>query len=476
MGFMQWLGFKNPRDAPDSPGFWNNVRDSGTLFVFGRAESGEKVDEKSAMQIATVYACVRLLAESVAQLPLHLYRITDNANGKEKATDHPLYKILYRQSNPEMTSFSFRETMMTHLLLWGNAYAQIVRDGKNGVLGLYPLPPENVEIDRDEQGKLYYIYHAYTDEVPGEHSKDIQFRREEILHIPGLGFNGLVGFSPIAMMKNALGTTLAVEKYGSMFFKHGGQPSGVLEHPGTLKDPQKIRENWTQVYGGANNAHRVAVLEEGMHYTPISLPPEDSQFLSTREFDVEEICRIFRVPPHLVQDLKRSTFNNIEHQGISYVQYTLMPWLNRFEQAVIKDVLLEDEQDLYFPKFNVDGLLRGDYESRMRGYSIGFANGFLSPNDIRRLENMDPIPDELGGNVYVANGSYVKLKDIGAAYGIDRQPPETQQGEASEKQEESENREEDQESESGQESESEAETHENKRHTERHEERKKQRR
>ena len=418
MGIRQWFSFSRPRDAPRKklPDIQDNIRDSGSLFVFGNADSGERVDEKSALQIVTVYACVRLLAESVASLPLHLFRNTGDDGGKERATDHPLYPILYRQPNPEMSSFSFRETMMTHLLLWGNAYAQIIRDGKNNVLGLYPLLPENVEVDRSAAGEIYYIYHAYTDETPGENNKDITFMRQDILHSPGLGFNGLVGFSPIAMMKNALGSAIAVEKYGSSFFRNGAQPAGVLEHPGVLKNPEKIRQNWSDVYGGAGNAHKVAVLEEGMAYKPISLPPEDSQFLSTREFDVEEICRIFRVPPHLVQDLKRSTFSNIEHQGISFVQYTLMPWLDRFEQAIIKDVLLGEDQNNYFPKFNVDGLLRGDYKSRMEGYAIGFANGFLSPNDIRRLENMDPIPDEDGGNVYVANGSYVKLKDIGAAY------------------------------------------------------------
>lgn len=429
----------HPESVPD---IQDDVRDSGTLFVFGKANSGEMVNERSAMQIATVYACVRLLAESVASLPLHLYRVTEEGSGKEKARDHPLYKILYRQTNPEMSSFSFRETMMVQLLLWGNAYAQIVRDGKNGILGLYPLLPENVEIDRTENGDLFYIYHAYTNEVPGDKDRDIIFRRDEILHIPGLGFNGLVGFSPIAMMKNALGTTLAVEKYGSSFFKNGAQPSGVLEHPGVLKNPERIRENWMDVYGGANNAHKVAVLEEGMQYKPIALPPEDSQFLSTREFGVEEICRIFRVPPHLVQDLKRSTFNNIEHQGISFVQYTLMPWLERFEQAIIKDVLIEEEQDEYFPKFNVDGLLRGDYKSRMEGYAVGFANGFLSPNDIRRLENMDPIPDELGGNVYVANGSYIQLKDIGLAYADKVLPEELEKSDGLEKPQEEEKEEE----------------------------------
>ena len=415
MGFLKWMGFSKPRDAPGEnlPEVTDSVRDSGQVFSFGTANSGEKVDEQSAMQISTVYACVRLLAETVAALPLHLYRYTDGGKGKESAFDHPLYRILYRQPNDEMSSFIWRETMMTHLLLWGNAYSQIIRDGRNNVLGLYTLLPENVEVDRDEQGQLYYIYHAYTDEVPGEQNQDIYFRKDEILHIPGLGFNGLVGFSPIAMMKNSLGTTLAVEKYGASFFKNGAQPSGVLEHPGVLKDPQKIRDNWTAVYGGANNAHRVAVLEEGMAYKAISLPPEDSQFLSTRQFGVEEICRIFRVPPHMVQSLEHATFSNIEHQSIDFVVHTLTPWLVRFEQAIIKDLLLEEEQDVLFPKFNVDGLLRGDYQSRMNGYATGISNGFLSPNDIHRLENMDLIPAEEGGDDYYLNGGYVKLRDAG---------------------------------------------------------------
>ena len=422
MGFLEWLGI-SPRDAPKIE---DSVRDSGQTFVFGRADSGEKVDEKSAMQIATVYACVRLLAESVAVLPLHLYHYSDGeGSSKEKARDHPLYRLLYRQPNPEMTSFSFWETMTTHLLLWGNAYAQIIRDGKNNVLSLYPLLPDHVEVDRDENGRIYYIYHAYTDEVPGETNKDIYFRSDEVFHVPGLGFNGLVGFSPIAMMKNSLGTTLAVEKYGSSFFKNGAQPSGVLEHPGVLKNPEKIRENWSDVYGGAGNAHKVAVLEEGMQYKAISLPPEDSQFLSTRQFGVTEICRIFRVPPHMVQSLEHATFSNIEHQSIDYVVHTLTPWLVRFEQAIIKDLLLPDEQDEYFPKFNVDGLLRGDYQSRMQGYATGISNGFLSPNDIHRLENMDLIPADKGGDDYYLNGGYVKLEDAGKAVRSDNTPETT---------------------------------------------------
>ena len=422
MTFWEWLGFEKPRDSPKTesppkeglPEVTDNVRDSGQTFVFGRSNAGEQVDEKAAMQIPTVYACVRLLAESIAALPLHLYRITDENGNKEKARNHPLYKILYRQPNPEMTSFVFWETLMTHLLLWGNAYAQIVRDGKNTVLGLYPLLPENVEVDRDESGELYYIYHAYTDEVPGEQNKDIYFRRDEIFHVPGLGFNGLIGFSPIAMMKNSLGTSIAVDKYGSAFFKNGAQPSGVLEHPGVMKDPNRVRDNWEAAYGGAANAHRVAVLEEGMTYKPVSLPPEDSQFLESKQFSVTEICRIFRVPPHLVADLSHATFSNIEYQSLNFVMHSLTPWLVRIEQGIIKDLLLEDEQDTYFPKFNVDGLLRGDYQSRMNGYAIGRQNGWMSANDIRELENLDRIPAEDGGDLYLINGNMLPLKNAGA--------------------------------------------------------------
>ncbi len=446
MGLFEWLGIGGkPRDAPveakpEIPDIQDNVRDSGQTFMFGRADSGERVDEKSSLQIATVYACVRLLAETVASLPLHLYRY-QGEDGKEKAMDHPLYKILYRQVNSEMTSFSFRECMMTHLLLWGNAYAQIVRDGKNEILGLYPMIPQNVEIDRDESGQIYYIYHAYEDDKAGETGKDYYFKREEVLHIPGLGFNGLVGFSPIGMMKNALGSAIAVEKYGSAFFRNGAQPSGVLEHPSVLKNPEKVRDAWESVYGGASNAHRVAILEEGMKYQAISLPPEDSQFLETRKFSVEEICRIFRVPPHLVQSLEHATFSNIEHQGIDFVQHSITPWIVRWEQAIIKDLLLEEEQDIYFPKFNVDGLLRGDYQSRMNGYSIAFSNGFMSPNEIRRLENMNPIPAEDGGDDYYLNGSYTKLKDAGSAYGVNTEGTPPKQDEPDEEEEQPEEKE-----------------------------------
>lgn len=238
-----------------------------------------------------------------------------------------------------------------------------------------------------------------------------------VLHIPGLGFDGLVGYSPIAMAKNAIGMALACEEYGAKFFANGAQPGGVLEHPGIIKDPARVRESWNSVYQGAGNSHRIAVLEEGMKYTPIGIPPNEAQFLETRKFQIDEIARIYRIPPHMVGDLEKSSFSNIEQQSLEFVKYTLDPWVIRWEQGLARALFTDGEKGRLFFKFNVDGLLRGDYVSRMNGYAVGIQNGFLSPNDVRSLENMDLIPDEEGGNVYVLNGNVVRLRDAGAAYG-----------------------------------------------------------
>ena len=234
------------------------------------------------------------------------------------------------------------------------------------------------------------------------------------MHIPGLGFDGLVGYSPIAMAKNAIGMAIACEEYGAKFFANGAAPGGVLEHPGTLKDPQRIRESWQSTYGGTSNAHRIAVLEEGMKYTPIGISPEQAQFLETRKFQINEIARIFRVPPHMVGDLEKSSFSNIEQQSLEFVKYTLDPWVIRWEQSIMRTLLSQEEKAQYFVKFNLEGLLRGDYQSRMNGYAIGRQNGWMSANDIRELENLDRIPAKEGGDLYLINGNMLPLKDAGA--------------------------------------------------------------
>ncbi len=360
------------------------------------------------MQMTAVYSCVRILAEAVAGLPIHLYNYNGDGS-KEKAILHPLYFLLHDEPNPEMTSFVFRETLMSHLLLWGNAYAQIIRNGKGQVIALYPLMPNRMTVDRDKNGHLFYSYQTSKDEATNK-SGTVILKPSDILHIPGLGFDGVVGYSPIAMAKNAIGMAIACEEYGAKFFANGATPGGILEHPGTLKDPSRVRESWNATFGGSSNSNKVAVLEEGMKYTPISISPEQAQFLETRKFQINEIARIFRVPPHMVGDLEKSSFSNIEQQSLEFVKYTLDPWVVRWEQSICRSLLSKEEKTRYFVKFNLEGLLRGDYQSRMNGYATARQNGWMSANDIRELENLDKIPAESGGDLYLVNGAMTNIK------------------------------------------------------------------
>lgn len=406
MGIFSGL-FKS-RDKPQ-----DRTAGSNYAFFFGGTTSGKAVTEHSAMQMTAVYSCVRILSEAVAGLPLHLYKYMDSG-GKAMALDHPLYHLLHDEPNSEMSSFVFRETLMTHLLLWGNAYAQIIRNGKNEIVALYPLMPNKMSVDRDENGRLYYTYYRGSDEAIKNTEFAVTLQPSDVLHIPGLGFDGLVGYSPIAMAKNAIGMAIACEEYGAKFFANGAAPGGVLEHPGTIKDPQRVRESWQSTFGGSGNANKIAVLEEGMKYTPIGISPEQAQFLETRKFQINEIARIFRVPPHMVGDLEKSSFSNIEQQSLEFVKYTLDPWVIRWEQSIQRSLLSRDEKAVYFVKFNLEGLLRGDYQSRMNGYAIGRQNGWMSANDIRELENLDRIPAEDGGDLYLINGNMLPLKNAGA--------------------------------------------------------------
>ena len=386
-------------------------------FLFGGTTSGKPVNERTAMQASAVYACVRILSESIAGLPLHVYRYNKDG-GKERMAFHPLAYLLHDAPNNEMTSFVWRETLMAHLLVYGNAYSQIVRNGNGQPIALYPLLPNKMDVSRNKAGDLCYTYYRDWDES-GDRPRQGGFtlRREEVLHIPGLGFDGLIGYSPIAMAKNAIGMALATEDYGAAFFANGANPGGVLEHPGVIKPEQadRLRESWQSQFGGAN-AHKVAVLEEGLKFHQMSIPPEQAQFLETRKFQINEIARIFRVPPHMVGDLDKSSFSNIEQQSLEFVKYTLDPWVVRWEQSLSQALLLPGEKRSVSIRFNLDGLLRGDYHSRMQGYSVGIQNGFYSVNDVRALEDLNLLPDSEGGNLHVLNGNMVKLADVGAAY------------------------------------------------------------
>jgi len=385
---------------------------SGYRFPFGQSSAGKIVNERTAMQTTAVYSAVRILAESVASMPLHVYRRGDNGD-RSKAEDLNLFYLLHDKPNPEMTSFIFRETLMTHILLWGNGYAQILRNGRGEVVALYPLLPNKMSVERDEKGQLFYRYLRNENEPPTMDGNTVILMPGDVLHIPGLGFDGLVGYSPISMTKNAIGLALAAEEYGSRFFANGAAPAGVLEHPGVIKDVSKLRESWNETFGGSRNAGKVAILEEGLHFNPISMSPQDSQLLETRQYQLTEIARIFRIPPHMLADLSKATFSNIEHESLEFVKYTLTPWICRWESSLSDALLSREEQKKYEIRFNVDGLLRGDYKSRMEGYAVGINNGFMCPNDVRRLEGFDLIPEEKGGNNFLVQGAMIKLEDAG---------------------------------------------------------------
>jgi HK97 family phage portal protein len=270
-----------------------------------------------------------------------------------------------------------------------------------------------MEVSRDKSGTLIYTYYRDTDES-GNRPKSGYFTlyREDILHIPGLGFDGLVGYSPIFLARNAIGMALATEQFGATFFANNAQPGGILESPIVIKDHDKLNKSWMEQFTG-NNAHRIAILEDGLKFHQLSIPYDAAQFLESRKFQIQEIARIFRVPLHLLDDLDKSSFSNIEQQSLEFIKFTLQAWISRWEQSLQQALILPSEQNEYYIRFNVDGLLRGDYESRMKGYSIGMQNGFMSPNDIRALEGMNLIPDEEGGNNFYINGNMLPLNRAG---------------------------------------------------------------
>jgi HK97 family phage portal protein len=409
------------RDKP------KNLSSNGASFLFGQpSSSGQIVNERTAMQSVAVFACVRILSESVAGLPLHIFHNLPDG-GRERTQDHPLFRILHDEPNSEMSSFVFRETLMGHLLLWGNAFAQIVRNGRGQVVALYPLLPSKMEVGRGNGGQLIYRYYRDSDECAQHHTTGyVTLRQEDVLHIPALGYDGLIGFSPISMARNAIGMSLAAEDYGARFYANSANPSGVLEHPGVLRDPDKLRQSWHEQFSGAGQ-HRIAVLEEGLQFKAMSIHPADAQFLETRRFQLNEIARLFRIPPSMIGDLERATYSNAEQMSLDFVKFTINPWVARLEQAFQQCLLLPSEKGEYFIRFNLDGLLRGDYKTRMEGYSIGIQNGIFSVNDVRSLEEMNPLPDEEGGNLHVLNGNMIKLIDASLAYnrGQNNQQEET---------------------------------------------------
>lgn len=353
--------------------------------------AGVSVTEEGSLSSTAVYAAVRVLSESVASLPLILYERRADG-GKTRGVGHPLYGLLHDAPNNRLTAFELRELMQSHLLLWGNAYAEIEYNRAGQVVALWPLRPDQlIEVARTPDGRL-----AYHWQMPDK--SDAWLPPDSVWHLRGLGSDGVMGYSPIQLMRQAIGLAMATERYGAAFFGNGARPGGVLQHPGVLSEDayNRLITSWEATHQGLNQAQRIAILEEGLTYEAVGIPPEDAQFLETRRFQVEEIARAFRVPLHMLGDLSRATFSNIEHQSIDFVVHSLRPWLVRWEQSIATNLLLERERSRYFAEFLVDGLLRGDIMSRYQAYAVGRINGWLSANEVRRFENLDPLPAETG--------------------------------------------------------------------------------
>ena len=349
--------------------------------------SGAAVTEGNALKLSTVYACVRLLSESVASLPLHTYRRLER--GKERADVGPLTELLHDQPNPAMSSFVFRETLQGHLLLWGNAYAWIERASRGQIVALWPVRPDKVKAFPQKDGTVVYEY-----DFRGEKLKSAA---SSMLHFPGLGFDGITGYSPIGLMRQAIGLGLAAEEFGGRFFGNSAVASGVLSTPNKLSDDarHRIKRSWEQAHTGENR-WSVAVLEEGLTWQALGVKPEEAQFLETRNFQSQEIARAYGVPPWMVgvPVTGSMTYSNVEQQQIAFVTYSLRPWLVRWEQELNRKLFSDSNT---FAEFTVDALLRGDTLTRYRAYEIGRKTGWLSANEVRERENMNPVE---GGDEY----------------------------------------------------------------------------
>lgn len=392
------IGYNPSTETEEKRTYTNN-----SIWGGSSSYSGVAVSPETAMTLSAVYSAVKIISETLASLPLLTYAREER--GKRRAIELSLYYLLHDAPNELMTSFEFRELQQQRLLLHGNALAEIAYNGRGGVESVWPLDPLKVKEYSISNGKVYYHY-----ERP-DHSNE-WISSDNIWHIRGMGGNGVWGYSPIHIMRNSLGVQMATEEYAGKFFASGAQPSGVLKHPGALGDTayDRIKDSWAETHGGLENAHKTAILEEGMEYQQISLPPEDAQFLQTRQFGISDVARMYNIPLHMLNELSRSTNNNIENQSLGYVIYTVRPWLVRWEQSMQKNLFLSSQRGKYFAEFLVDGLLRGDTKTRHDTYAIGRQNGYYSANDVREMENKNPIDD---GDIYLVPLNMTPADQIG---------------------------------------------------------------
>ncbi len=370
-----------------------------TMVGSRRTVTGHSVSLDSAMSYSAFWSCVRIISESVASLPAIVYRRLPDG-GKERAPDHWLYPVLHDAANPEMTAFGTLETATAHALTWGNAFLAKGVDDRGRTRELWPLRPDRTEVERD-RSSLQLTYRYQT--VSGE-TKILD--RSQVFHLPGLSWDGMVGYSVLTMARNAVAVGTAAEEYGGRFFENDARPGVVLTHPKALSDPARanLERSWGEKHAGASNAFGFGLLEEGMTLKEIGVPPQDAQFLETRKFQIAEMARFFRIPLHMLAELDRATFSNIEQQAIEFVVHTLRPWLIRWEKGIGHQLLGPEWTGAggqFFVEFLIDGLLRGDSAARAAYYHQARMDGWLNGDEIREMENRNPMPDGQG-QVYLA--------------------------------------------------------------------------
>ena len=343
-----------------------------------------RVSPDSALRLASVYACVRVLSETMASLPLVVYQRRADG-GKDKITDHWLYRLLANRPNRFQNPFEWREMLQGHLALRGNAYNQIITNAKGEVVELMPLHPDRIRLELLPSGEYRY---RFTDRFGTESI----LPRGEVWHLRGLSSDGLLGMSPIELARESLGMALAAQDYGARFFANDAKPTGGwIEFPGSFKDSEAkkvFRESYQQAQSGANRG-KVLVLENGMKFHEVGVTNKDAQFLELRKFQITDVARLFRVPPHMIGDLDRATFSNIEQQSLEFVMHTMTPWAERWEASIESELLLEGD-DIEV-EFDFANLMRGDAASRASYYQSGIQNGWLTRNEARIAENLNPL-------------------------------------------------------------------------------------
>lgn len=382
MSIRDW--FKRARvigsSNPQNPAYWVQK-----FFGGGQSTSaGVQVDESTALKFSPVWAAVNIISGAVGFLPLPVYQRTDK--GKEKVHAHPVYRLLHDRPNPLITAQVFREALQAHLLTWGNAYAEIERNGAGRPIALWPITPDRVLPDQDRLKDGVLVWKVSHSTKP-----DVFIPDENMLHIPGLGFDGIVGYSVIQHASESIGLGMGAETFGSTFFGNGATVGNVLEHPGKLSEDARknLAKSIKDKYSGPQNAHRTLILEEDMKWKPLGFTQKDSQFLETRKFQINDIARWFQIPPHMIGDLERATFDNIEHQGIEFVTWTLARWLKRWESECNYKLFSQSDQQTHFAEFLVDALLRGDTKTRYESYGIAVEKGWMNRNEVRERENMN---------------------------------------------------------------------------------------